>query len=119
VTDLTVNQRKAIEALLGHSRIEDAAAACGLHKRTLFRYLADADFRAALREQQDRLTAATAARLSGGAGKALATLEAVMDDPLATPAARVRAAVAWHKARRDDRLLDDLTERIKALEQKQ
>ena len=114
--ELSTNQRKAIDALLAHSRIEDAAAACGLHKRSLFLYVADPSFRDALREQQDKLTAATAARLSGGAGKALATLQAVMDDPKATAAAKVRAAVAWLAAWRQATELDDLSERISRLE---
>ena len=113
---LTTNRRKAIRALLGHSTVRAAAAACGLAERTLHHYLADPTFRAALRERQDELTAATAARLSGGVGDALATLEAVWHDPEATPAARVRAAVAWLKAWRDATMIDELTQRVAALE---
>lgn len=114
--DLNINQRKAIQALLAHSTIESAAFACGLHKRTIYNYLADKSFRDALREQQDRLTAATAARLSGGAGQALKTLEDAMSDLDASFAVRVRAAIAWLKARRDAVEIDELTERITALE---
>ena len=114
--ELSTNQRKAIDALLNHSKIEDAANAAGLTTRTVYRYLADASFRDALHEQQDRITSATAARLVGGAGDALAVLERVMSDPDETGATRVRAAGMWLDAMRNAVELDQLAARVAALE---
>ena len=113
---LTTNRRKAIAALLGHSTVRAAAAACGLAERTLHHYLSDPNFRAALRAKQDELTAATAARLAGGVGDALTVLEGVWHDPEASAPARVRAAMAWLDAWRDATMIDALTERVVALE---
>jgi len=93
--ELSTNQRRAIDALLNNSKIEDAANACDLTTRTIYRYLADASFRDALHDAQDRITSATAARLVGGAGDALTVLERVMSDPDETGATRVRAAGMW------------------------
>lgn len=89
-----------------------------MHKRTIFNYLANPDFRAALRAEQDKLLAATSARLAGGAELALKTFEDVMSDPDASQASRVRAGVAWLDARRKMLELDDLAERITQLEGK-
>ncbi|MBX7251418.1 MAG: hypothetical protein K1X50_05485, partial [Candidatus Promineofilum sp.] len=52
--DLSVNQRRAIEALLSEASIDAAAEASGVGRRTLHRWLAeDATFTAALRASQD------------------------------------------------------------------
>jgi hypothetical protein len=113
---LTTNQRKALRALLSHRTVKSAADACGLAERTMYHYLSQDHFRRALRDEQDRLTSATVAALTGGAGRALDTLARVMDDPDATAAARVRAAVSWLRAWRDALELDDLAQRVAALE---
>ena len=113
---LSRNQKKALAALLEHRTVTDAAEAVGLGRRTITGYLGDPAFVEALRAEQDRRTAATRATLTGGMDKALSTLGAVMDDPEATAAARVRAAVAWLRAWRDAVELDDLAARVAALE---
>jgi len=114
--ELSRNQKRAIRALLSCPSVRAAARACGLSVRTLYVYLEDDGFNAALRKEQDKLIASTTAALAGGAGQALETLVDVMTDKSATAAARVRAAVAWLKAWRDAATLDDLTQRIEALE---
>ena len=114
--ELSDNQKRAIRALLSTPSVRAAAAACSLAERTLHHYLADPAFTAALRAEQDKLTAASTAALVGGAGLARETLADVMTDKEASPSARVRAAVAWLGAWRDAVTLDDLTQRIEALE---
>lgn len=114
--ELSRNQKRAIRALLESPSIRAAASACALSERTLYSYLADPPFAAALRKEQDRLTTATTAALAGGAGQALETLAEVMCDRDASPSARVRAAVSWLKAWRDAVEIDDLTTRIERLE---
>ena len=119
MADLSRNQHKAIRALLTTRTIQAAATACGLVVRTIYNYLRQPAFLAELRARQDALTGATTAALAGGVGLALDTLAYVMVDPEATPAARVRAAVAWLTAWRNVAELDDLTQRITDLEAKQ
>ena len=114
--ELSANKKRAIRALLESPSVTTAAAACGLARRTLFAYLSDPDFAAALRAEQDRATAATTAALVGGADKALETLAKVMADPDETGATRVRAAVAWLKACWEAQELADLAARVSALE---
>lgn len=57
---LTRNQKRAIAALLESKSIVDAAAACGLHERTIRRFIADPAFKAALTEaENERIDNAT------------------------------------------------------------
>lgn len=62
---LTRGQRRALPALLAHPTIAEAAEAAELGERTIYRYLNDPEFRAALHKAQDRILAATTARLTG------------------------------------------------------
>ena len=116
---LSANQRKAVIALLNSATIRAAALACGLCEKTVSRYLADPDFRAELRKRQDEALAAATAALSGLAGEAVGTLAGVMGDDEASPAAKVRAAAVILAERRKVAELDDLAERVAALEQAQ
>lgn len=90
---LTHNQRKALEALLSSRTITDAAAKCGLTRRTLSKYLGDPDFLLELRQRQDQLLDAAVAALAGLAGKAVGTLEGNLDSPEASAQAKNRAAL--------------------------
>ena len=67
---MTRGQRRALAALLAHSTIAEAATAAGLGERTVYRYLADAAFRDALQQEQDRLLSATRRRLAEYPGHA-------------------------------------------------
>lgn len=61
---LSTNQRRALEELLGCSTVRAAAKQARLGEGTLYRYLADPTFKAALRARQDQvINAATAARV--------------------------------------------------------
>jgi len=116
-TTLTANQRPALEALLEYSTIGAAAAACGLHRRTLSRYLADPVFRDALRDRQDQVTARVTARLAGGAELAVKVLDDILKSPLASDANKRLTALGWLNQWRTTIELDDLVARITALEQ--
>lgn len=93
MVNLTSNQKRALAALLSSRTIADAAAKCDLSERTIYKYLTDPDFRDELRQQQDRLLAAAVASLAGLAGKAVATLEKIMDCDESPEQARNRAAL--------------------------
>jgi len=78
VGELNTNQRKALAALLTHGTVEDAAAACGLTKRTLFRYLNDDTFTAELQKRQDAILAGVVAKMTTLAGAGMAQLEGAL-----------------------------------------
>jgi len=117
IVPLSANQRKAMIALLNSPSVRSAAAACGLHERTLGRYLADDTFRAELRRRQGEALAAATAALSGLAGKALTVLDRVMDSKDATDAAKLRAAGLVLSERWKAAEMVELVERIGALEE--
>ena len=116
---LSANQRKAIIALLNASTVREAAEAAGLGERTLARYLSSDKFRAELCKRQDEALAAATAALSGLTGAAVGVLADVMNDPNASHSARVRAALGILSERRKVAELDDLVERVAALENAQ
>jgi len=104
-------------ALLNNPTVRAAALAVGLHERTLGRYLADEWFRAELRRRQGQALAAATAALSGLAGKALGVLDGVMDSKDATDAAKLRAAGLVLSERWRAAELNELSERIRELEE--
>ena len=77
--ELNTNQRNALAALLSHGTVEAAAAACGLTKRTLFRYLNDAAFVAELHRRQDAILGGVVARLTTLAGESVDKLARALD----------------------------------------
>jgi hypothetical protein len=81
--DLNRNQKRALEALLREPTVKDAASACDLTQRTLYRYLSDDDFRDELHRRQDAIVGATTAalvELGGEAVKALQTSLATLTE---------------------------------------
>ena len=115
--ELSRNQKKALAALLAAPTVASAAAACKLTERCLYNYLADPTFKAELRRRQDETISAATAALSGLTGVAIETLRNVLADPDATHAVRVRAALGVLEQRRRIGELDDLSERVAALEE--
>ena len=87
---LTRGQRRALQALLAHSTVAEAAKAAGLCERTLFRYLAEPTFRDALQQEQDRLLSATRRRLATLTASAVGELAAA----LAVLGGQARASLA-------------------------
>lgn len=75
---LSTNQRRALRALLTQPTIAKAATQAGLSIRTVFRYLSNDEFLAALRSEQDKLLAAATAHLAELSGTALEHLSSVL-----------------------------------------
>ena len=117
-SELNANQKKALAALLATTSVTAAAESCGLAERTLFGYLANEVFKAELRARQDAILSSVTSALVGLSGEAVQVLRAVMSDPLATHAVKVRAALGWLRNVRDAVTLADLSDRVAALEQK-
>jgi aryl carrier-like protein len=116
LSELGTNQRRALEALLAEPSIRAAAEACKLTERTLYRYLSDPAFRAELHARQDEILAATTAALVGLTGDALSELRRIMTGG-DTDSVRVRAIATWLRHTRDAVELDQLAERVAALEE--
>lgn len=117
---LSRKAEEAIAALLTAETVEHAAQQAGIGYRTLHRWLReDTDFQQAYRLARREVVHQAQAQIQKATGKAVATLLAVMDDPLAPPGAKVTAArVILEQAVRAIEL-DDLEARIAALEQVQ
>jgi len=109
---LTPAQRRAISALLSERDNASAAKAAGVGTRTLYRWLADAQFKQALQDALNELDAQVSRRLAVAGQYSVA----VLIDALTDKRVRVRAADLLLTHRRSTRELDDFEERLAALE---
>jgi hypothetical protein len=78
MADLTTNKRKSIEALLVASSVREAAKIAGLGERTIYRYMADDEFKAELQARQDAILTGTTAALVGLTYEAIENLRLSM-----------------------------------------
>lgn len=89
---LTPRQLRAINALLTHPTVAAAAVVLGVAPSTIYRWLGENAFRAALAQAEGEAVAAAGRKLVNLAESALNVLSDVMTDPQAPDAVRVRAA---------------------------
>lgn len=89
---LTQNQQRAIVSLLSSPTREEAARKCGLTSRTLRVYFQSDEFCEAYRAAFQELTESATRQAQRLLSPALDTLEEVMKDADAQPAARTNAA---------------------------
>src|SRR5690606_12384514 len=116
VDKLTPSQEKAIIALLAEPSLARAAAACGIGERTLYRWLREPAFRSAYRQARREAFSHAIALTQRYAPLAVQTLGKVMADDSAPHTARVQAATSLLRFGRDGVELEDLQERLEALE---
>ena len=90
----TGNSKKnlAIAALLQNRTVTDAAKACGVSARTLYRWCEDKDFQDALKVAQQSAVSSTVRVLSELTGTAVSTLKSVMTNAKTPFGVKVRAA---------------------------
>jgi hypothetical protein len=91
---ISTKQQKAIAALLSERTIGAAAKKAGIAERTIYTWLIDKDFRAALRSAEKDLLETVTRRLSAGQTLALDTLETLMQKAK-HESTRQAAAVSW------------------------
>ena len=113
-------RKKADDALLlalacGAS-VDQAARQCGLSSRTVYRRLAEADFRHRLQALRGDMVSRTAGTLTAAAGEAVRTLLELLRST-ASAAVRLGAARAVLELGMKIRESTDLEERLSALEQ--
>jgi uncharacterized protein YaaQ len=90
--NLSNRQRKAIGALLSSRNITEAAKVAQVSERTLFRWLADENFRQVLLTAESGLIDAATRRLIGLQEAAIETIFIILKDEQSGPAVRLRAA---------------------------
>lgn len=114
---LTPKQRRAVAALLTTGEVGAAAREAGINRTTLYRWLHDPVFLAAVREAEaDALDELS--RLLVRLGRtAVATIAKAMSDPVTPAATRVRAADVALNRLLQLRELAQLEARVQALEQ--
>ena len=89
---ITAREERAISALLSAGSIRAASRSSGISERTIYRYLQQEDFRRELTRAHEFIYAGALLRLRGLAGRAVAVLEEVFNDPRARAADRIAAA---------------------------
>jgi len=116
--NLSRTQVKAIRALLDHSRIQDAAKSAGVSERTLYRWLGDPLFVAAMRKAETQSISDHVRALVVDLEQNRRVMYEIRDNARFSPNVRLRAAVAI----RDDllkwRQLEDLEDAIFRLEER-
>ncbi len=116
--NLEPKQEEAIIALLNAPTVRQAAQVAGVGERTLHRWLVeDQAFIAAYREARRVVFAQAIAQTQRLLPLAVNTLGQIMADKSAPHSARVSAATAVTKFSRESIELDDLAERLAAIEQ--
>jgi hypothetical protein len=112
----TRKQEDAIVALLSNRSVEDAARACSIPARTLYRWLKESDFDRAYRKAKRDAFGQSIARMHHLSSAAVSTLGKVMLDPATPPATRVRAAdsILNHTAKAIE--VEDIEARVTELE---
>lgn len=113
---LTPRQDQAVAALLNEPTIGRAAAASGVNERTLRRWLKNPVFRTAVSAARREAFGQAIALTVKYAPVGVASLVRVIQDQTVHPAARVTAAAVLLKFGRESIELDDLAERVEALE---
>jgi hypothetical protein len=115
-TGISTKQQKAIAALLSERTAKDAAKRAGIGERTLYNWLAEPAFRAALRSAEKDILDVVTRRLSAGQSLALDTLETLIQKAK-HESTRLTAAVSWLTMFMKYHELNDIDERLTALEE--
>jgi flagellar motility protein MotE (MotC chaperone) len=114
--NITTRQRRAIAALLSTRNVGEAAAAAHVGDRTLYRWLAETGFKAALVQAEGDAIDQATRRLIGLQDAAIDTLTGVLEDQKATAGVRLRAAQNVLDYLLKLRDLRNVEERLAALE---
>lgn len=114
--ELSAKHQRAVAALLNEPTIRAAAAALGVHERTLHTWLNEPAFEAEYRRVRREAVRHAVAQLQRHAAGAAAALGAIATDPREPTPARVSAAKAVLELALRAIELEDLDARVAALE---
>jgi hypothetical protein len=113
---LPAKQMRAMLALLEHPTLKEAAAAVGVGETTLWRWSQEPSFKAAYMDARREAVKQSIAHLQSATGEAVTCLRDVMKSAKASDAAKVSAARAVLEMAMKSVELEDLAERVAALE---
>jgi hypothetical protein len=113
---LTAAQHHAVLALLTEASIAASARRAGVGERTLHRWLRDEVFMAEYRRARREAFSQAIGLTQRASASAVATLLKIMHDATAAASARVSAASQILRFARESIEVDDLAERVAALE---
>ena len=114
--ELTSRQQRAVESLITCTSINEAAKSANVDRRTLYRWLQQEDFQAAVRRARQLSLTQLATHMQHSAAHAAKTLKQVMQDEKATPAARVSAARCSMDLYYKAATLEDIMDRLITVE---
>ena len=115
-TDLTTRQQRTIAALLAAKDVRAAAQQAKVPERTLYTWMGEPAFRAALYEAEGHLIDAAVRRLLHYQDAALTVILTIMADKQNHAGVRLRAAQTVLEQLLKLRELRDIEERLSALE---
>ncbi len=113
---LPPQKQNAVAALLEHTTVKAAAAACSVHERTLYRWLAEPAFKRAFREARREGFGHSVSLAQRFAPMAITTLAKLANDPKTPPAVRASACMGIIRCGREGIELDELVGRVESLE---
>jgi hypothetical protein len=116
VDSLTPKQQRAIFALLSEPTLEDAARQAGIQRSTLWRWLQDSAFRSFYMQARRLAVQRAIARTQAVTCEAVETLREVMNNPASRGSERVAAAKAIIDYAFKGIELEDLAQRLEAVE---
>jgi hypothetical protein len=114
---VTPRKKRAVESLLTNGDITAAAAAAGVSRTSLYRWLKDDNFLGALAEAEQAALASLSRRLVSLGDRAVGTLAKAMDDEGAPVGSKIRAADVTLGRLLQLRELYQLEERVSRLEE--
>ena len=114
---LRPEQEQGIAALLREPTVQKAAEAIGVDESTVYRWLREPAFTQMYRDARREAFRHAISLTQKYAPHAVQTLMKVASDPAASHSAKVAAATALLKFSRESIELDDVVERVEALEQ--
>ena len=114
---LSATQEQALQAVISHPTLKEAALAAGISETTLWRYMREEEFSRRLREARREAVNHAVTRLQKASSEAVTVLRDLMMKEDAPPAARISAArtVLDYAMRAAEQ--DELKGRIAELEQ--
>jgi transposase-like protein len=110
-------KEEAIAALLTQRNVEEAARITGIGTQTLYRWMKDPEFDAAYRKAKRAVCDQAITRLQQGSSAAATTVLKIMVDTGAPPSTRLKAAYCVLSHAKDANEMEQMEDRIAALEQ--
>jgi hypothetical protein len=115
-TELSTRQQRTIGVLLAARNVREAAKQAKVHERTLYTWLGEPAFRAALYEAEGHLIDAATRRLLHHQDVALSVILSIMANPVNPASVRLKAAQSVLDQLLKLRELRNVEQRLSALE---